>query len=151
MSISDREQLFILLNRLNENAEPLWGTMTPQSMIEHLVNTLRLTNGKKRAVLKHPAAEAEKAKEAFIYTDFEMPRGLKSSTMPDEAEPFEFPNLQEAVLDLNKQLDDFEEYFKINPAAEFIHPRLGSLNHSEWIILNNKHFTHHFKQFGLVS
>ncbi len=149
--ISNRTELTILLNKLTANSKALWGKMNAQNMIEHLANTVKLTNGKKQAILKATESEARSAKEQFIYTEIEMPKGLKSSTMGDNPEPLEFENLQDAIKDLNEQLNDFEHYFKNNPDACFIHPRLGFLNHKEWIVLHNKHFTHHFKQFGLIS
>lgn len=149
--ISNRTELTILLNKLTADSKALWGKMNAQNMIEHLANTVKLTNGKKQAVLKATESEARSAKEQFIYTDIEMSKGLKSSTMGDNPEPLEFENLQDAIKNLNEQLNDFEHYFKNNPDAYFIHPRLGFLNHKEWIVLHDKHFTHHFKQFGLIS
>jgi hypothetical protein len=55
-----------------------------------------------------------------------------------------------AKKELMTQLDDFENYFSLHPNATFIHPRLGHLYYKEWVIVHNKHFTHHFKQFGLT-
>ncbi len=125
--------------------------MKPQNMIEHLTKTLQFTNGKKQAALRSTENEAKMAKEAFIYTDIEMAKGLKSALAGDVAEPFEFSSLEEAKNNLNNELDDFETYFAGNPSATFIQPRFGSLNYKEWIIFHNKHFTHHFKQFGLIE
>lgn len=151
VNIADRKELTMLLNKLTTDSKALWGKMQAQHMIEHLANTMKITNGKKQAVLKTTEKEASEAKQQFIYTDVEMAMGLKSSLMGEDPEPFAFPGLPEAVEDLNEQLNDFEHYFKNNPDACFTHPRLGLLNHQEWIVLHNKHFTHHFKQFGLLE
>ncbi len=149
--ITNRKELNIFLNNLTDNTEPKWGLMKPQNMIEHLTKTLQFTNGKKQAALRSTENEAKIAKEEFIYTDIEMARGLKSALAGDVADPFEFSSLEEAKNNLNNELDDFETYFAGNPSATFIQPRFGSLNYKEWIIFHNKHFTHHFKQFGLIE
>ena len=91
-----------------------------------------------------------KAKQAFIYADVEMPQGLKSPLLQAEGRiPFDFSSLAEAKKNLNKKLDDFESYHTAHPNAVFVQPRLGKLNYKEWSIFHSKHFTHHFKQFGL--
>ena len=78
--------------------------------------------------------------------------GLKTPLLPaDGPISFEFSSLDEAKKALNKELDDFETYHANNPDAVFVQPRLGKLNYKEWIIFHNKHFTHHFKQFGLIE
>jgi hypothetical protein len=150
VDITNRQELNSLLNNLTENTQPKWGEMKAQNMVEHLVKTLELSNGKKEIAQKTTDEEALKAKQKFIYTDVEMPMGLKSS-LGEGLMPLEFSNLDEAKENLNKELDDFETYHANHPDAVFVQPRLGKLNYKEWVILHNKHFTHHFKQFGLVE
>jgi hypothetical protein len=152
VDITNRRELNALLNKLTENAQPKWGQMRPQNMVEHLVTVVQYTNGKKEGVQRTTEEEGLKAKQAFIYTDIEMSMGLKTPLLPAEGPiPFEFSSLEEAKKNLNKELDDFETYHANNPDAVFIQPRLGKLDHKEWKIFHNKHFTHHFKQFGLLD
>jgi hypothetical protein len=150
INIANREELNTLLNRLTDQTEARWGLMKPQHMIEHLVKTLQHSNGKKEIAQKSSDEEAKQAKAAFIYTDVEMPMGLKSSLAGETPDPLQYPDLDAAKQQLNKELDDFDAYFLEHPDALFVQPRLGKLNYQEWIILHNKHFTHHFKQFGLL-
>jgi oxepin-CoA hydrolase/3-oxo-5,6-dehydrosuberyl-CoA semialdehyde dehydrogenase len=150
IDITNRKELNNTLSRLTELSVSKWGIMQPQNMIEHLIKTLQYSNGKKEIIQKSTEEEAKQAKAAFIYTDVEMPMGLKSSLAGETPDPFEFADLEEAKYQLNQELDHFETFFSNNPGAEFVQPRLGKLNHQEWIILHNKHFTHHFKQFGLL-
>ena len=152
LDITNRQELNSLLSNLTENAQPQWGSLKPQNMVEHLAKTLQYSNGKKEIAQRTTEEEGLKAKQAFIYTDMEMSMGLKSPLLPGEGPiPFEFSNLEEAKKNLNKELDDFGTYHANHPDAIFIQPRLGKLNHKEWIIFHNKHFTHHFKQFGLIE
>jgi len=37
----------------------------------------------------------------------------------------------------------------MNPDALKLNPTFGELNKAEWEIFHEKHFTHHFKQFGI--
>ena len=150
VNINNREELNTFLNKLTEDTEARWGLMKPQHMIEHLVKTLQHSNGKKEIAQKSTDEEAKQAKAGFIYTDVEMPMGLKSSLAGETPDPLQYADLDAAKQQLNKELDDFYAYFNEHPTALFIQPRLGKLNHQEWMILHNKHFTHHFKQFGLV-
>lgn len=152
MDITNRQELNTLLNDLTENTQPKWGQMKPQNMVEHLAKVLQYTNGKKQIAQRTTEEEDLKAKQGFIYTDAEMSMGLKSPLLPEEGPiPFEFSSLNEAKENLNKELDDFETFHANHPDALFIQPRLGKLNYNEWIVFHNKHFTHHFKQFGLIE
>ena len=150
VDITKRVELNDLLNKLKEDTRATWGVMKAQNMIEHMSTIVQHTNGKKTIEQRVTDEEAKRNKQAIIYTDMEIPQGLKSPLLSEDAEPFIFSNLELAKNDLNKQLEDFENYFKNNPSATFVQPRFGPLTHAEWIILHIKHFTHHFKQFGLL-
>jgi len=152
VDITNRAELNTLLNKLTEDTQPAWGHMNAQNMIEHLSNVLQYTNGKKQIAQRTTAEEGLKAKQAFIYSDAAMSKGLKSPLLPVEGPiRFEFSSLEEAKRHLIQELDEFESYHARHPDAEFVQPRLGKLNYKEWIIFHNKHFTHHFKQFGLID
>ncbi len=150
VDITNRKEINALLSKLTTQSEARWGIMQPQHMIEHLIKTLQHSNGKKEIGQKSTEEEAKQAKAAFIYTDVEMPMGLKSSLAGETPDPLQFADLETAKQQLNKELDDFENWYQEHPTAVFVQPRLGKLNHQEWIVLHNKHFTHHFKQFGLL-
>jgi hypothetical protein len=152
IDIRNRNGLAVYLSKLTESSQPLWGNMNAQNMIEHLSKVLQYTNGKKEIAQRTTEEEGLKAKQAFIYSDLPMSMGLKSPLMPAEGPiPFEFSSLEEAKQHLIEELNDFESYHASHPDAVFIQPRLGKLNYKEWVIFHNKHFTHHFKQFGLID
>ena len=150
VDITNRKNLNDLLGLLTVDAPAAWGVMKPQNMIEHLSKTLQASNGKIQLAQRTSDEEASAAKKAFIYTDMAMPKGLKTPLLAHTPASFEQDGLTAAKKELNEQLDHFEAYYANNPMATFTHPRLGMLNHQEWIIFHNKHFTHHFTQFGLV-
>jgi len=41
------EKINTVLNHLKVDAKPLWGKMSPQHMVEHLILTFRICNGTK--------------------------------------------------------------------------------------------------------
>ncbi|MFI5156234.1 MAG: hypothetical protein ACHQEM_08610 [Chitinophagales bacterium] len=56
-----------------------------------------------------------------------------------------------AITQLKIELKNFDQFFKDHPLAKPVNPTMGPLDHKEWIIFHNKHFTHHFKQFNLLN
>lgn len=149
IDITDRESINSCLAKLEMNTVPLWGTLTPISLIEHLITTIEYTNGKKVTVCNLTPEQIEKRKQVVIYSDAELPMGIKTPVSKDDPESTTFSNLHEGIIALNKELDDFEKYFE-TAGATSVHPGFGELNYSEWQIFHGKHFTYHFKQFGLL-
>ena len=139
-----------LLRKLNPDTQPKFGIMTPQHMVEHLILLVKLSNGGIKGQLMQSKETAVKWKQSLIYTDMEFPMGVR---IPGEEESvltgLRYENLEKAVDKLEDEIKKFEDFFQNNSHETTMHPALGLLNHEEWTIFHNKHFTHHFKQFGL--
>jgi uncharacterized protein YhfF len=146
IDINNRELLKDLLSSLQPDTKPLWGAMKPQQMVEHLIDQVQYTNGKKNGTCDVPANEAEKSKNKGIYTDSRIPKNVVLGTLPDH---YEYDNLQAAIDQLMTELLVFDEYFNSTNAVA-IHGGFGPMNYYEWQIWHNKHFTHHLMQFGLL-
>ena len=58
MDIRDRKQLNELLSALQPGTRALWGKLQAQNMIEHLIEAVEYTNGKKIAELIYGPGEA---------------------------------------------------------------------------------------------
>jgi len=147
--IKNREKVFELLNSLDANALPLFGKMSPQHMVEHLTSTVKMANGKMPVQLKVSEESARETKANVIYTDYQMEPGIKSALLGDAPPPYVNSSLAEAIEELKKELADFDEYFQQHPDATPIQHRMGALTQDEWVVLYNKHFAHHLRQFGL--
>src|SRR5450432_386613 len=145
IDILNGEKLSELLYNLKPDAIPLWGTMSAQHMIEHLVEQVGYTNGNKLAALELSLEEALHKKQVFIYSDFELPKGALSHLPLNE---IKCTDLQTAIMSLKKELETFHQHFKTEGITA-IHGGFGAMNCNEWVIWHGKHFTHHFKQFGL--
>jgi hypothetical protein len=150
INIQNLDHVFELLEKLSPETPALFGIFRPQHMVEHLTLVLKFSNGKLPQPLYSEPDRAKHIKHYTIHTDREMSRGFKAPMMTDELPELSEKNLASAILKLKQELDDFDIYFKAHPYSKPKNPVMGELDHREWIIFHNKHFTHHFKQFGLV-
>ena len=150
INIQDRHIVFETIKKSQSDTTPLFGIMSPQHMIEHLIFVLTLCNGKSPQQLMVDERLSKTIKHYTINTDKEMSIGFKAPMLGDGLIPLLYPDLNSAIAQLKKELNDFDLYFKENPDSKPMSPVLGELDHREWIIFHNKHFTHHFKQFGLL-
>ena len=58
--------------------------------------------------------------------------------------------MNEAVADLEKQIQLFADKFSSGEMVSAQHPVFGDLNFEEWVLLHYKHLLHHAKQFGVM-
>ena len=149
IDITDRKNLNSLLSALQPETPALWGRMNAHNMIEHLVEAVEYTNGKRVADLRFPADKANKQRQGLVHSDFVIPNGVPSY-LPDATKTKRFNDLANAIVELNNELDAFEYFFKTEGITA-IHFEFGPMTYKEWIIWHGKHFTHHFKQFGLLK
>ena len=97
-----------------------------------------------------PDDEATKIKSKIVYSDAELTQGIKNPVLGDEPPALVHSNIQQAKQELFREIEYFDRYYKTNPNAKNTHPRMGELSHIEWLTVHGKHFTHHFKQYGLI-
>ena len=148
IDITNRKQLNSLLSQLTPETPALWGNLKPQSMIEHLVEAIEYTNGKRTAAVHVSQEEADSNKQSLVYGDVVISTGAKRY-LADATKTKRYKNLPTAIEQLNKEIDAFEHFFT-RPGKTAIHQHFGAMNRDEWITWHGKHFTHHFKQFGLL-
>ncbi len=151
IDISNTQELISTLAKLTPEQKPGFGLMTPQHMIEHLGFVIEFSNGKQTSELQKSLETSIRWKQVLIYTDYEMQPGVKAPFIPEDILPdLKYADLHIAIDGLFSELDDFKKFFEENPSIEVMHPALGLLNYKEWIVFHNKHFAHHFRQFGLI-
>ena len=150
VDINNRSEIFSILENLSESAKPVFGKLRPQHMLEHLWQTVMISNGKQQVTLCVTEEQAAQLKAILIYTGMDFPMEFKAPLMPDDLPELHLPDLKTALENLKTELEDFDTYFSNNEATKPVNPILGELNKKEWTIFHNKHFTHHFKQFNLL-
>lgn len=149
IDISDRKELNSIMGALQPETQAMWGRMNAQNMIEHLVEAVEYTNGKRVADLCVPPAKADSQRRLLVHSDFVIPAGV-TGYLADATKTKRFKDLATSILELNKELDSFECFFQ-NEGNLAMHFEFGPMNYAEWLIWHGKHFTHHFKQFGLLN
>lgn len=151
MIISDfRKTNFAHIASLPHNMSPLWGQMTLQHMVEHLADVVMASNGKIKVEVKTPADKLEKTRRVMLFSDRELVQNFKSPVLPPEPIPYRTAGMVDAINLLQKEIEGFEQHFANNKLKTEDHPYFGAMNYDEWVLFQNKHFTHHLKQFGLL-
>lgn len=84
-----------IVDNLDVDSKPLWGKMTTQHIVQHLIWAFRLSTGKFKVVCKTPTQLLERARR-FLYDDRATPHDFKSPLIGEDPLPFEYPNFSEA-------------------------------------------------------
>ncbi|PAW93741.1 hypothetical protein CKK33_09645 [Mucilaginibacter sp. MD40] len=148
VDITDSDHIKEKLIYLNADTLPLWGNMAAQQMIEHLIEQVQYTNGVKVPVDTGLPADYAERKQRWVYTDELIPRNLVLGQLPDK---LTYTGLETARQQLLAELETFHAYYRANPGIMVLHGGFGMMDYHEWVLWHNKHFTHHFKQFGLTQ
>lgn len=139
----------VRLENLSENSVKGFGIMTPQHMVEHLILTVKLSYGRIKIPEFEPNEKQLSQKQALLYSEITFPKGVRAPGLGDQLLDLRFPNLETAKEELLKSLDDYASFFEENSTSKTMHPRFGRLNFEEWELFHEKHFNHHFEQFGI--
>ena len=143
----DKNLVLSKLSLIKKDVSPIFGKMNGQQMIEHLSFVLQISNGKVAAD-DYVSSEKSSKRKPFLDTDGELQVGFKASMLSEEPNELKFNSVEEAINDLCIQIDNFKTHFETTKAEN--HPFFGELDFKYWQKFHVKHFTHHFKQFGLV-
>ncbi|MCS5491947.1 DUF1569 domain-containing protein [Algoriphagus limi] len=137
------------LENLKADQKPDFGKMTPQHMVEHLTLTVKISSDRIKIPFFEPSNKQLEMKRMLLGTEMDFPKEIKFPNDPGELLPLRFTDLDTAKTKLLQSLEEFEKFFIQNPKAKTMHPVLGELNKEEWDRFHQKHFTHHFSQFGI--
>ena len=142
-------EMLAVLNGLTPNQKPLWGKMNAQEMVEHLSDMLMMSRGTGNFTIDVDA-ETIARRQQFLSSDKEM---AKNIAVPFTKEIIELRHdeLELALDEFAEEWINFTEYYENNPSASVIHPYYGDLDFNLWLKMHDKHFMHHFKQFGLIE
>ena len=146
---TELETILPILEKLTPETQPLWGAMSAQRMIEHLSDAIAIATEKipVTAVITDP--ERIVKMQHWLTTDAEMAHNIEVPFAGKNV-PLRNEEIELALDELVDELLYFEEYFAGNDSKTSLHPFYGQLNYTQWQLLNKKHLTHHFKQFGLI-
>jgi hydroxymethylglutaryl-CoA reductase len=149
INIENKAEIKYCLAKLQPGQQPLFGKMGPQHMVEHLIDVLRISNGKVKFHIHTPEEKLENYVK-FLFSDKEMPVGFKAPFIGEEPSAIIYPDLETAKEVLLNEVETFFNYYAEEPLRKEMHPIFGPLNKTGWLMLHGKHFRHHFKQFDLL-
>jgi hypothetical protein len=138
------------LNDLKPESKPLWGKMTAQHMVEHLIFAVQMGNEKLFLECFNPPEKLPLMKR-ILMSNKPLPKLFVNPVIGSDLMELKYHNLEEAKSNLRKEADDYYSYFEKNPGAKLVNVTFGELNFAEWEVFHKKHFSHHFNQFGLLS
>jgi hypothetical protein len=133
------------LQKLEENSRPRYGKLLPMTLLDHLSNSLEIALGLRDVALIFPLPIGRIAR-FFAFLPFPMPPFLPTSAEFIAPRTGAFEERRSKLLEL---LRLFHREVLQNPVKLQNHPVLGRMNRIEWAKLQDRHFEHHFKQFGL--
>lgn len=145
-----RETMREAIAALTENSLPLWGDMTPQQMIEHLVWAFRCSTGLLDLLCYTPASILERTRR-FLYDKRHTPHELKNPAIGEKLPSLQFSTLTEAREGLLREIDNYFKHCQTDPYPQHVHPIFGPLGTEEWQRAHFKHCYHHLLQFGLIE
>lgn len=137
------------LEKLSPDSKPVWGKMTPQHMIEHLILAVRMSNGGMKVECFNPEEKILTLKK-FLMSSRPLPKNFVNPLIGENLLPLEYGSMEEALTVLNKEIEKHFSFFELNPGASTTNATFGDLNKDEWEIFHRKHFKHHLEQFGIV-
>lgn len=142
---ADLQVILSLLEKLKSDKRPVWGSMSAQSMIEHLTDTLKISSGELQLPLSIPAEKVDKA-QAFIRSRKPMPKNFQvvfgNKDLRNE-------NIALAIDEFAVAWIHYQDFFSEQADAKTCHPYFGNLDVKHWTKLHRKHISHHLEQFGL--
>lgn len=142
------DQFLNSIDKLSPDTKPMWGKMGAQHMVEHLVLTMQMSNGKLKFECINPPSKLPALKR-FLLSNKPLPKLFVNPAIGEDLLPLEFSSLAEARQGLKKEIDDYEEFFEKNAGMKTVNATFGELDKSEWDVFHQKHFTHHLSQFAL--
>ncbi len=143
-----KNQYTKILAGLDVNAPRKWGKMNVQQMIEHMSDYVRVASG--RSVLPNvtPAENLPRV-QAFLESEKPFRENTPNALMSDDPTPTKHTTKQDAINELQSEIDHFFASYEQEPGKTIPSPFFGVLDFDRQVQLLHKHSTHHLRQFGL--
>lgn len=145
-----RHRFIPLLKQVPSDTKPHWGKMTLQQMIEHFSDSVRIASGKTvYNDFVFPPEQLQKARD-FMLSERPFKENTVNPLMPEVPAPVINISAEEAINELQKEMEYFFSVFEENNLQVTRSPFFGDLNFEQNIHLLHKHALHHLRQFGVT-
>jgi hypothetical protein len=136
------------LQQLDIDAPHKWGKMNVMQMTEHMTDAFRVANGRELVQILTPEDVLPKM-QAFLATEKPFRENTPNALLPDEPPIPRHTSKQDAINELQQEIDYFFEIYAADKDKTLDNPFFGNLNHEQQVQLLYKHSTHHLRQFGV--
>jgi hypothetical protein len=141
-----RTSLLKRVNNLSGDQKPLWGKMSIDQMMSHLVQAGELPF-EPSLPDKSSFASRNFIKPLILYV-LPMPKEVKVSPEMNQQEkgrkPLGFEKDRQLLIESITRLGDLPADHKCS-----YHPMFGKMSAREWALIAHKHIDHHLRQFGV--
>ena len=138
------------LTQLDADAPRKWGKMNVQQMIEHMSDYVRIASGRTQMEIVTPEDKLPRM-QGFLESEKPFMENTPNVLMPDDPTPVKHTSKEDAVKELQSEIDYFFETHNNDPAKKTANPFFGMLNYDQQVQLLHKHAVHHLKQFGAIA
>ncbi len=136
------------LAELDADTPRKWGKMNLQQMIEHMAEYVSIASGKSSVRNVTPEATLPRM-QAFLASEKPFPENTPNVLLPDEPAPVKHATKEEAIAELQTEIDNFLAVYEQNEGRITPNPFFGDLDFEQQVQLLHKHATHHLRQFGV--
>lgn len=144
-----RYRFIALLKQIPTDRQPQWGKMTLQQMVEHFSDSVRIASGKTaHSDFVYPLDRVQKNRE-FMLSEKPFKENTMNPLMPEVPAPVINVSKEEAINELQNEVNFFFSVFEKNNLQVTRNPFFGDLNYEENLHLLYKHAAHHLRQFGV--
>jgi hypothetical protein len=118
-------------------------------MVEHIVGSWRISNGRTRLPLSVSPEDSARRKQSLMQPE-PYARNIMNPVFRNGLPPLRKPDLPSAIAQLEDEVAEFFRYHSTNPGSVENHPVYGPMDVSEWMHFQQKHMEHHLRQFGML-
>jgi oxepin-CoA hydrolase / 3-oxo-5,6-dehydrosuberyl-CoA semialdehyde dehydrogenase len=144
------EGLSRAIEGLEDGAQPVWGCMSAQQMVEHLAWSFDLSTGAQQVKCSLTEDQRERMK-AFLYHNRPSPHEFMNPALASGLPPLRHAGLPEAKAELHSAIRRFLDQSGLVTDVRYTHPIFGAIDREEWSRTHFKHAFHHLSQFALIA
>ena len=124
--------------------------MNVQQMIEHMSEYVRVASGRVSLETVTPEDKLHRM-QGFLASEKQFPENTPNALMPDTPAPVRHATKQDAVNELQAEIDHFFKVHEQEAGRTTPNPFFGTLDFEQQVQLLYKHSTHHLRQFGAME
>ena len=143
-----RTEYITILARIAPDAPRLWGKMNVQQMIEHMSEYVAIASGKIEMKTVTPDEHLPRM-QSFLASEKPFRENTPNALMSDEPPAVKHVSLDNAISELQQEIENFFSVYAIDPNKQTPNPFFGTLGFEQQVQLLHKHAMHHLRQFGI--